>query len=180
MFARRKAAFEFDQTQKARLGAYSLVTILCAAVAVHVVNTAGVGTFDPRWAALGGGVGGIGALYAASSWFGGRGLFGIVRAIVGIIVTAIIASVVAGAVIMPIYGAFYAPIVLATALATQPLLLAAALIVMGLVHSLMIPRAFQDDLFAALPVADIEEPQASPHDTSELSALTRANLYRRN
>lgn len=179
MLARQKSSFDFNQTQKARLGAYAVITIVSAAIVLFVATNAAEGGYSPAWAIIGGGVGGIGALFAARGWLGQRGALGYARGVVGALVVALIAAVIAGAIIVPVYGAFYAPIVLATAFVAEPALVGVWAVAMGAIHFLMIPRSSFDDEFSSITDLDFDDGPSTRYASSELSSLTRVNLYHR-
>ncbi|WP_342070520.1 hypothetical protein [Yoonia algicola] len=119
--------------------------------------------------ALSGGVG----LFIARGWMGALGALGFARAIVGSIIIAIVASVVAGTLTVPVGGTIYAPLLTVSAFMAKPWL--AAVWFGGTLggHYLM------SSLAAERSDGEVYTPERRLA-TEELSALSRANLYRRN
>lgn len=119
--------------------------------------------------ALSGGVG----LFLARGWMGALGALGFARAVVGSIVMAIVAAIVAGTLTVPVGGTIYAPLMMVSAFMAKPWI--AAIWFAGTLggHYLMSSLAAErSDGEARTPKRRLA--------TEELSALSRANLYRRN
>lgn len=124
------------------------------------------------WIVGAGGLSGFFALFAARGYMGGAGVLGFLRAIVGSAAAGVIAAAIAGTLIMPVYGTFYAPVVVASEFAAKPWLAIAWFVVMIAAHFLM---KIQAEERAWGYTRDTSRRSVS----SQLSSLTRAQLYRR-
>lgn len=117
--------------------------------------------------ALGGGVG----VFAARGWMGRPGALGLARAFVGCIAVAVVAAVVAGNLILPVYGTFYAPVLLVSVLISKPWLAVVWIAALTGAHYLMIVTQQE----RALGYGRGTDQRA----TSYLSKLSQAQLYQR-
>jgi hypothetical protein len=124
------------------------------------------------WTVLAGVIGGALALYAARGWLGSLGVLGWMRAFVGGVAASLIASVIAGTLISPIYGTFYAPVLLATQFIAFPLLAVGWFAAIFGAHYLM--TILQKERFVGFG-----EEEAARDLTAPLSVLSRVNLYHR-
>ncbi len=178
MYASNQTAKILSSNRKGRFGAYAAVIVMSVLVTVLVM--AGVeGEFaiptEPSlytaWTVAAGAIGGGLALFAARGWLGLSGALGYIRAFVGSLAAALIGAVIVGVLILPIYGGFYAPVLMLSAFVAQPLL---AVIWVGVYFG-------AHYLFTAQVEPSQEEYQVATlrYASSELSSLTQAQLYRR-
>ena len=177
MLARLKSTFRLTRGEKAYVVAYAIVIAVAAGLTVYVLagldqgaaQTGGAPIYS-IWTVIAGVIGGALSLYAARGWLGMTGAMGWARAVVGSTAAALIAAIIAGSLIMPVYGTFYAPVMLATEFAANPLLALGWYAAMLGAHSLMtvltVERRVQDR------TQEMSGPMTSP-----LSALSRAQLY---
>jgi len=121
------------------------------------------------WTVFSGAFGGAVALYAGRGWLGLPGALGFTRAVVGSFAVALIGASIAGALILPIYGAFYAPIMMMTEFVERPVIAALWLAVLLAAHYMLMPRS---EMTAA-------QKRAAGLSDSELSPLTQAQFYSR-
>ncbi|WP_090206326.1 hypothetical protein [Yoonia litorea] len=165
--------------EKAYAVAYAIVVSVAAGLTMYVM--AGVESVDALpagqsfysvWTLISGVIGGALALYAARGWLGERGTFGWMRALVGGTAAALIAAVIAGTLISPVYGTFYAPVMLATEFMENPTIGLGWYAAILVAHHLMSSLRYEGETWD-YPAQDDE-----PHEvTSPLSSLSRANLY---
>ena len=177
MMSRLKSTFHLSRGEKAYAVAYAIVMSVSAGLTVYVM--AGVegdaalpveASFYSIWTVIAGVIGGALALYSARGWLGLTGVLGWVRAFVGGMAAALIAAVIAGSLIMPLYGTFYAPVMLATEFVQLPLLAIGWFAAIFGAHYLMTALTEERSWGYA-------EEETSPELTSTLSSLSRANLY---
>ncbi len=111
------------------------------------------------------------ALFAARGWLGQTGAMGLARAIVGSTAVALLAAIIAGTLIAPVYGTFYAPVLVATEFVARPWLVVAWYGILLGAHYMMI--ALHEERAFGL------HRSAHRSAASQLSSLSRANLYNR-
>ncbi len=125
------------------------------------------------WVIFAGALSGGIALFLARGWMGALGALGFARAVVGSLAIAIIASVVAGTLTVPVGGTIYAPLFTVSAFIAKPWIaaiwFAGTLGAHYMMTSLEVERSDGEE---RTPIRRLA--------TEELSALSRANLYRRN
>ena len=179
MLTRLRSHFELSRGEKAFAAAFAIVMIVSGGLTVFVmagVNRdmgAAVGSLPlSGWTVLAGAIGGALALYAARGWLGSLGVLGWLRAFVGGIAAALIASVIAGTLISPLYGTFYAPVLLATQFIQLPLLAVGWFAAVFGAHHLM--TILEQERFVGSGEGEISRDM-----TASLSALSRVNLYHR-
>ena len=179
MMARLKSTFQLSRGEKAYAIAYAIVMSVAAGLTVFVM--AGVegdaalpveASFYSIWTVIAGIIGGALALYAARGWLGLAGVLGWVRALVGGTAAALIAAVIAGSLIMPLYGTFYAPVMLATEFVQMPILAFGWYAAIFGAHYLM--TALNEERTWGY----VEE-EVSNDLTTQLSSVSRINLYHR-
>jgi hypothetical protein len=124
------------------------------------------------WIIGAGALSGFFALFAARGYMGGFGVLGLLRAIVGSTAAGIIAAAIAGTLIMPVYGTFFAPVIVATEFLAKPWLAIAWYAVMIAAHYLM-------QILADERVWGYTRETSSRPASSQLSQLTRSQLYNR-
>ena len=177
---RLRSVFQLSKGEKAYALAYAIVVSVAAGLTVFVM--AGVegdtaipvsSSFYSVWTIIAGVIGGALALYAARGWLGLPGAFGWVRALVGATAAALIAAVIAGTLIMPIYGTFYAPVMLATEFVAMPLFAVGWFGIMFIAHALMTILG-KERSWDSISASDIDRELSSG-----LSSLSRVNLYHR-
>lgn len=185
MFARSRAVMSLSKSQQGYVVAYT--SVIFASVFLTMLVMAGVEgaaavPAEPSnyagWIMFSGAVAGAVAMIAARGWFGMAGALGHARAVVGGFAVTVIGAVVAGMMIAPIHGAFYAPVMLATELVERPVFAILWAAVIGVTHYAMLPRYRHRDLLGSLGNDFAEAGPTRRYAKSELSALTRANLYR--
>ncbi len=184
MFERLKALISLSKSQQGYLIAYMVVVF--ASILLSMMVMAGVegaaavpveASNYAAWIMVSGGAAGAVALFCARGWFGVSGALGHARAVVGGLALTLVGAVVAGMLISPVQGAFFAPVMVATEFADRPIIGILWAAAIGVAHYAMLPRYRHQDLLDNLGVDPFEE---LPHDrfaTSELSSLTRVNLY---
>ncbi len=179
MMARLRSTFQLSKGEKAYAVAYAIVMSVAAGLTVYVM--AGVegdaalpveASFYSIWTVIAGIIGGALALYAARGWLGLAGILGWVRALVGGTAAALIAAVIAGSLIMPLYGTFYAPVMLATEFIEVPLLAIGWYAAIFGAHYLM--TALNEERTWGYVEEEISTELSSP-----LSSVSRINLYHR-
>jgi hypothetical protein len=165
-------------SRKSSLGAYLaaiLMSVVLTAVIMAGVEGEAAIPAEPSlytgWTMLAGAIGGGLAFFAAKGWFGQTGLMGATRAVVGSIAVALMGAVIVGLLILPAMGAFYAPVMLVTEFLARPILAAVWFAVLLGAHYLMTP----DQKAMAWEAENASTRTVS----SQLSSLTRANLYRK-
>lgn len=180
MLARIRSIFHLSRGERAYALAYGIVMSVAAGLTVYVmagVEGVAVLPVDPAfysiWTVIAGVLGGAFALYAARGWLGLRGVLGWIRAAIGGMAAALIASVIAGSLIMPLYGTFYAPVMLATKFMELPILAAGWFAAIFVAHYLM--TALKEERSWEY----VEEEGTPTELTSGLSPLSRVNLYHR-
>jgi len=179
MLNRLKSGLKFSNGEKAYAAAYAIVMAVSAGLTVFVMAAVdgdmalpSDATFYSIWTVIAGILGGALALYSARGWLGLPGALGWARAVVGAIAAALIAAVIAGTLIMPIYGTFYAPVMLATKFVELPLLAVGWFATILGAHHLMTRLTNE----RAMGFAEQEERSDL---TANLSMLSRVNLYHR-
>lgn len=123
------------------------------------------------WVAIAGAMSGGVALYLSRGWMGGAGGLGFVRAIVGSVAVAAIASIIAGTLTVPFEGTIYGPLIVLSTFIAKPLLAAVWFAGMLAAHYLM--TILEEERAFGLGR------DAHRSATSQLSALSRAQLYHR-
>lgn len=178
MFARVLKRMYLTKGEKAFILAYAAVIAMTAGVTILVmsgVSGANAVPDEPSfyvfWTIFSGALSGGVALFAARGWMGRHGALGLTRAIVGSIAVAFIAAVIAGTMILPLYGTFYAPVLLMTELIEKPWLAVVWFTVLIGAHYLMMMIAEERALGYGR--------DARNHPSAHLSALSRAQLYHR-
>jgi hypothetical protein len=176
MYARLENSENSHTARKSPLGAYLavvLVSIFMTMIVMAGVEGEAAIPAEPSryaaWTVFSGAIGGAVALYAGRGWLGLPSALGLARAIVGSLAVALIGASIAGALILPIYGAFYAPIMMATEFVERPVIAALWLAVLLAAHFMLMPRLKT----SAKQTAD------SQLSASELSALTLAQFHGR-
>lgn len=119
------------------------------------------------WVVVAGGLSAGTALHLGRAWFGGRGVLGCARLVLGMVMVTIVAAVIAGTLIAPLFGGLAAPVVLLTTFVAMPWLAVSWFVLMMGVHVLI--GVWRDGLAGAFGNG-IE---------SQLSATSQAILYRR-
>jgi len=179
MLSNLKSSIQLSKGEKAYVVAYAIVIAVAAGLTVFVM--AGVegdaalpnqASFFSIWAVISGIIGGALALYAARGWLGMSGSLGLARAVVGSTAAALIAAVIAGSLIMPIYGTFYAPVLLATEFVSSPLIAVGWYAAMLRAHYLMTVLTKERQWVRP------EQEAVSRTLAASLSSLSRAQLYR--
>lgn len=172
MLSRLKDRIYITKGERSLVIAYAAVMAMAAGLAMIVM-----GSIDPAnaaaqmlWVVFCGAVSGAAALFIARGWLGGQGALGIARAIVGCLVIAFLASVIAGTLIRPLYGTFYAPVVVVNALIDNPWLGVTWVGVLFGAHYLFGRYVEEQSLGLG------REPRRA---SAELSRLSQQNLYRR-
>lgn len=179
MIARLKSTFHLSKGEKEYLAAYAVIMGVSAGLTIYVM--AGVdgeaalpdeASLYSVWTVIAGLLGGGLALYAARGWLGRPGVLGWARAFVGGIAAALIAAIIAGSLIMPLYGTFYAPVMLATEFVEMPVLAFGWFAAIFGAHYLMTALTEERTLGFA-------EGEVSNDLTAPLSSLSRVNFYHR-
>lgn len=178
MFAQFSKAVFLTKGEKAFVLAYGVVIAMTAGITILVmsdVNGPKAIPDDPSfyvfWIIFAGALSGGIALFVARGWMGRSGALGLARAVVGSIAIAVVAAVIAGSLIFPLYGTFYAPILLVSAFIAKPWLAVAWFVVLLGAHYLMcVMHAEKASGFGR------DQDQRA---TSQLSRLSQAQLYRR-
>ena len=131
MFARLKETFYLTKAERSFAMASAAIIAMAAGLSVLVMS--GVEgeaairadtSFYHYWVIFSGAVSAGVALFAARGWLGHVGAMGIARALVGSTAVALLSAIIAGTLIAPVYGTFYAPVLLATVFVSQPILAA--------------------------------------------------------
>ncbi len=179
MFARLTEKFYPTRGVKAYLLGCLVVVVLSAIVTLVVM--AGLEApytlvIEPTdfvyWVAFSGAMSGGVALYFARGWMGRIGMLGFARAIVGSLVIAVIAAVLTGTLTVPFAGTVYAPLMLVSAFLAQPWL--AAIWFAGILGAHYLMSILEEErAYGLAPASDTSV-------ASQLSSLSRAQLYRRN
>lgn len=178
MFTRLAEKFHLTRGEKAYVVAYAAVIAMSAGVTLLIASgLEGINVLELEptlftlWTVFAGGLGGGMALRAAKGWMGKPGALGLTRAIVGSIAVAILAAIVAGTLIVPLYGTVYGPLLIVSEFIAKPWLAVVWFAVLIGGHYLM---AILEEEFA-FGVSRYANRRA----TEQLSALSRAQLYRR-
>lgn len=178
MLARFTQSIYLTKGEKAFVLAYAAVIAMTAGITMLIMSgLEGPGAIPDEptlyvfWTIFSGALSGGVALYLARGWMGKLGAMGVARAVVGSVAVALIAAVVAGTLIFPVYGTFYAPVLVLTEFLMKPWLAVAWFAVSIGAHYLMIvlseERAFGTG-------------RSAKHSaTARLSTLSRAQLYHR-
>ncbi len=178
MFTRLMEFLHLTRGEKAFVSAYAIVIAISAGLSMLVMT----GVEGPRgipqepslyvlWIIFAGALSGGISLFIARGWMGRPGALGIARAIVGSIAVAIIGAVLAGTLILPVYGTFYGPFLLLSAFIAKPWIAIAWFAALLGAHYLMVVLTEE--------IAYGAGRSAQRSASSQLSALTRAQLYRR-
>lgn len=178
MHTRLTEFMHLTRGEKAFVSAYAVVIAISAGLSMLVMS----GVEGPRgipqqpslyvfWIIFSGALSGGISLFIARGWIGSAGALGFARACVGAIAVAIIGAVIAGTLIVPVYGTFYGPFLLLSAFIAKPWLALAWFAALLGAHHLMVILT-EEVAFGAGRTA---QRRAS----SQLSALTQAQLYRR-
>ena len=167
--------FDLSRGGKAIATAYAAVGATSAGMTLFVVTRSGSSDLQALYpygtqagVVMTGAISGLIALFLTRRWMGMPGKLGLARAAVGGCVMALVAAVIAGTLISPLYGTFFAPIMLVAAFGAKPWLAAAWFMVVLLAHGLAVRRA--KDLRNVTRVTDNTA-------IGQLSALSQANLY---
>ena len=179
MLDRFLKALYLTRGEKSFVLAYAAVIATTAGMSVLIMSgvdgPAAIGS-EPSlyvfWVIFAGALGGGVALFAARGWMGNLGVLGFARALVGAIAVAFLASLIAGTMIYPLYGTFYAPVILLTEMIAKPWLAAAWFTILMGAHYMMI--AITEERAFGYGRAASHRPA-----TSRLSTLSRAQLYHR-
>ena len=120
------------------------------------------------WIIMAGAISGAIALYLTRGWMGLSGGLGIARALFGGCATALIASLIGGTLIVPVYGTFFAPIMVVAAFGLKPWLAVAWFAVILAAHGLLMRR-----------LSELREAALAADDSAigQLSPMSQANLY---
>ncbi len=173
MYAQLEESENTHTARKFPVGAYLAVVLV--SIFITIIVMAGVEgeaaiPAEPSqyaaWTVFAGAFGGAAALFAGRGWLGLPGAIGLARAIVGSFAVALVGASIAGALILPIYGAFYAPVMLMTEFVERPVLAALWIAVLLAAHYMLMPRT------------DLQGRNSQFSDTA-LSSLTQAQFYRR-
>jgi hypothetical protein len=164
--------------EKAFVLAYGAVIAMTAGITLLImsgVEGANAIPTDPSfytfWIIFAGALSGGASLYAAHGWMGQPGGFGLARAMVGSLAVAFVAALIAGTMILPIYGTFYAPVMLITEFIDKPWLALAWFVVLMGAHYMMT---------IILEERALGYGRGADHRaTSQLSKLSQAQLYHR-
>lgn len=177
MFAKLKQTLYLTRGERSFVIAYAAVIAMSAGIAVMIMSEVeggvamAAGGLQAYWIIFSGALAGGVAMFAARGWLGNPKALGLARAVIGCLVVAFLASVVAGTMIRPLYGTFYAPVLLVDALLSKPWLAGAWFGVLMGAHYLM--YQFREEQSLGLG-------RGAPRRASaELSQLSQANLYRR-
>ena len=179
MFTRFTEKFYPTRGEKAYLLGYVVTVLLSGIVALIVM--AGLEapyalTTQPTnfvyWVFFAGAMSGGVALYLASGWMAGLGMMGFARAIVGAIAVAVIGAVITGTLTVPFDGTIYGPVMMLSAFIAKPWL--AALWFAGMLGAHYLMSILTEERAYGLG----RDTHRSV--TSQLSSLSRAQLYRRN
>ena len=157
--------------------AYAAISAASAGITMFIMSGVHGGQFQSvypagyeAWIMLVGAFSGAMALYLTRSWMGMFGKLGVARALFGGCAMALIAALIAGTLIVPVYGTFFAPILVVAAVGLKPWLGVAWFAVVLMAHALLQRRA--SDLRMAALAADNSA-------IGQLSPMSRANLYPR-
>ncbi|MEO1641501.1 MAG: hypothetical protein AAFU41_19900, partial [Pseudomonadota bacterium] len=175
MFARFRQALYVTRGEKYLIAAYAAVIAMTTGLAVLVLTRAdqGVvfadGSMFGYWVLIAGALSGAVALYTARGWMGQSGALGVARALVGIVAIALLGSLIAGTLIQPLYGTFYAPVLLVDAFVDMPLLAGVCFAVLMGAHY-CIGQYIQEK--------ELGMGRAPRRASEELSRISQTNLYR--
>jgi len=175
MFARVRDSLTFTRGERSFVVAYAAVMAMTAGIAMLIMGNveegaATVSSAQLLWIIAAGAAAGGVSLFAARGWMGQPRVLGFARAFVGCLVIAFLASLIAGTLIRPLYGTFYAPVLVVDAFISMPWLAALWFGILMGAHYLL---------------AQLNEERAlgigrSPRRaTAELSRLSQTNLYSR-
>jgi hypothetical protein len=176
MYARLENSKNTNTARKSPVGAY--LSVMLVSIFITMIVMAGVEgeaaiPAEPSgyaaWTVFSGAFGGAVALYTGRGWLGLPGALGLTRAVVGSLAVALIGASIAGALILPIYGAFYAPVMMMTEFVERPVIAALWIAVLLAAHYMLMPRS-------RVPATQVE---SSRFSDSGLSSLTQAQLYHR-
>lgn len=179
MLRRLKETFYLTKAEKSFAMACAAIVAMAAGLSVLVMSGVDNGTaiapgtsYYFVWVIFSGAFSASIALYAARGWLGHSGAMGLARAFIGSTAVALLSAIIAGTLISPLHGTFYAPVLLATQFVQQPWLAFMWYAILMGAHYMMIAlneeRAFGLDR------------SAQRRATSQLSSLSRVNLYHRN
>lgn len=178
MLARFTKSLYLTKGERAFVLAYAAIIAMTAGITMMVMSgLEGPGAMPQEptlyvfWIIFAGALSGGVGLYLARGWMGKLGAMGVARAFVGSVAVALIAAVVAGTLVYPLYGTFYAPVLLITAFITKPWLAVAWFAVTIGAHYLMIVLSEERAYGTGR--------SANRSATERLSTLSRAQLYHR-
>ncbi|MEL7181595.1 MAG: hypothetical protein AAFN63_17495, partial [Pseudomonadota bacterium] len=123
------------------------------------------------WVAISGAISAGVGLYLVRGWMGHVGMIGVARAIFGSVLLTLIASVIGGTLTVPFEGALYGPLMVVSAFIAKPWLGAIWFASTFGAHYLMSAVEEERDFGIGR--------EAHRSATSQLSSLSRTNLYRR-
>ncbi len=123
------------------------------------------------WVAISGAISAGVGLYLVRGWMGHVGMIGVARAIFGSVLLTLIVSVVGGTLMVPFEGALYGPLMVVSAFVAKPWLGAIWFASTFGAHYLMSAVEEERDFGIGR--------EAHRSATSQLSSLSRTNLYRR-
>lgn len=178
MFARFFEVLNWSRGQKALALAVGCVMAVSAGICLMIVAAMTDGgvllsssyVYELIVIVSGGLAAGI-ALYLVRNWMGGQGALGYARSVVAAIMVLGVMGLVAGTLVSPINGTMAGPLVVVSEFMARPLLAMGWFVVIVGSHSLMVGwRSEQADA----------DRRASGSAISQLSSLTRQNLYSRN
>lgn len=178
MFTRFTEFMYLTRGEKAFVSAYAIVIAISAGLTMLVMSGVEGPSALPQepslyvlWVIFAGALsGGIG-LFAARGWMGQTGLLGFARATVGAIAVVLLGAIIAGTLILPVYGTFYGPFLLLSEFIGKPWIAFAWFAALFGAHYLMVILTEE--------IADGAGRYAQRSASSQLSSLTRAQLYRR-
>ena len=172
MLARVLNKLHLSRGQKAIFFAYAAVMAVGSGIGLKIMAAMeGENAIPPEptlvdnWIVIACGIAAGAALYLAQGWLGGRGVLGLARALVAMVLVTFVAALIAGTLVAPFYGTLAAPFVLLSEFISAPLLAAAWIGVLFCAHLLCVIR--RDEL-------DWDQTHSA---VSQLSQLSQASLY---
>lgn len=173
MFARILMKLHLTRGQKAVAFAYAAVMAVAAGISLMIMSAVNGGTAIPpeptlydNWIVLVGGLAAGVALYVSRGWLGGRGALGVARAGVATIIVTCVTAILTGLLVAPFYGVIAGPVVVLSEFAASPVVAAAWIAILFAAHMLF--GLWRQEQEAGAHVSAV----------SQLSALSRENLYR--
>lgn len=174
MFARFLSVLDVDSNMKSLVIAYGVTMAVAAGLTFMITNVLlQAGTVNSAasmynvWVIAAGGLSAGLALHLGRAWFGGRGVMGFARLVLGMVMVTIVTAVISGTLIAPLFGGLAAPIVLLTIFVANPWL---AVSWFGLLLGVHVLIGMWRDGVGVAHQAGI---------SSQLSATSQAILYRR-